>query len=252
MRLAGVRAEEILCRGMTFDGTSDCPHLSAGEVFTLSGHFRGDFNASYIVTRIEERATVALPEVPDVEGRKFSNAFTCIPVSLPLTPPRKISFRPARVTPKPTVAGLMNAMIDGETSDNRAQVNESGCYRIRQPFDLRGEQDGQSSPHVRKMEPYGGASGGMHYPLLKGTEVVIACVNGDPDRPVIVGTVPNPRNPSVTNSTSSTTNRIRTTSGIAFEMRDGPASAQTATALPGMLSPKPSWTGSSGAGSQEQ
>ncbi len=32
----------------------------------------------------------------------------------------------------------------------------------------------------------------MHFPLLKGTEVVLSCVNGDIDRPIIVGAVPNP------------------------------------------------------------
>ncbi len=47
------------------------------------------------------------------------------------------------------------------------------------------------------MQPYGGKREGMHFPLRKGTEVLLAFIDGDPDRPVIAGAVPNPETPSV-------------------------------------------------------
>ena len=58
-------------------------------------------------------------------------------------------------------------------------------------------------------EPYAGKSdSGMHFPLLAGTEVALAYVNGDPDRPIILGALPNPLTPNVVTSSNSTRNRI--------------------------------------------
>ena len=64
----------------------------------------------------------------------------------------------------------------------------------------------------------------MHLPLLKNTEVILSCVNGDPNRPIIVGAVPNARNRSVITQSEQTSNRIQTTSGIVIQMDDGSGS----------------------------
>ncbi len=40
------------------------------------------------------------------------------------------------------------------------------------------------------MQPHGGTTGGPPFPLRKGTEVMIAFLGGDPDRPFIAGVVP--------------------------------------------------------------
>ena len=122
------------------------------------------------------------------------------------------------------MAGLSNAVVDASGSGQRAELDATGRYKIRQQFDQRGEGDGQASRYMRKAEPYGGANTGMHFPLLKGTEVVLACVNGDPDRPIIVGVLSNDQHRSVTTYKSPTVNRIRTTSGVVVEINDGPAS----------------------------
>jgi hypothetical protein len=66
--------------------------------------------------------------------------------------------------------------------------------------------------------PFGGDGDGMHFPLFPDTEVVLGCVNGDPDRPVILGAVPNPLNAAVVRSGNSTHNRLVTRTGMGFEM----------------------------------
>jgi type VI secretion system secreted protein VgrG len=48
--------------------------------------------------------------------------------------------------------------------------------------------------------PYAGSDHGMHFPLHKGTEVLLTFIDGDPDRPIIQAAVPNPETPSVVNS----------------------------------------------------
>jgi type VI secretion system VgrG family protein len=220
-QLARIRAEEIKAQGVVFNGKSDCITLSAGDLFTLSDHFREDFNTRYVITRIIHTATMPVEGLADIDGgtaqRSYSNNFECIANS--------VEYRPPRRTPKPIMAGLTNALVDAEGSGNRAEIDAQGRYKVRQSFDLREEADGKASLFVRKAEPYGGANSGMHLPLLKNTEVIIACVNGDPNRPIIVGAVPNARNRSVITQNEQTSNRIRTTSGIVLQMDDGAGSS---------------------------
>ena len=52
-------------------------------------------------------------------------------------------------------------------------------------FDLSGTAEGKATRWVRMAQPYGGGQHGMHFPLLKGTEVLWTCIDGDPDRPII-------------------------------------------------------------------
>ena len=61
---------------------------------------------------------------------------------------------------------------------------------------------------------------GMHLPLHIGCEVALIHVDGDPDRPVILGAVPNADTMSPVTQTEATKSRIRTRSGILIEMED--------------------------------
>jgi type VI secretion system secreted protein VgrG len=60
----------------------------------------------------------------------------------------------------------------------------------------------------------------MHFPLHKGTEVLLSHIGGDPDRPIIVGSVPNPHTPSPSTNRNATQSVIETSSGIRIEMED--------------------------------
>jgi len=60
----------------------------------------------------------------------------------------------------------------------------------------------------------------MHFPLHVGTEVAIMHVNGDPDRPIIIGAVPNAETLSPVNSNNATHSQIKTGSGLLIEFDD--------------------------------
>jgi type VI secretion system secreted protein VgrG len=73
---------------------------------------------------------------------------------------------------------------------------------------------------VRMLQNHAGENYGTHFPLKPGIEVLIAFVGGDPDRPLIVGAAPNPLTPSPVDGRTPTTHRIKTRSGIRFDMVD--------------------------------
>ncbi len=216
-RLAQIRAEEMLCRRRLFSGTSNFVGMMAGGHFTLQDHFPTVVDGAYLVTKVCHEITRTTSEIANHADAPFetaySNSFECIPNSA--------EYRPERRTPWPKMPGLTKARIDGESDGRRAELDHEGRYRIRRNADMRYVADGQASLPVRKAEPFGGDQIGMHMPLLKGTEIVLSHVNGDPDRPMIIGAIPNTLHPSQVTGKASHKNRIKTPSGVTMEIDDG-------------------------------
>jgi type VI secretion system secreted protein VgrG len=103
---------------------------------------------------------------------------------------------------------------------NYSVLDDHGRYTIRFLFDTAPAGEHKASRPVRMIQPHAGPDYGMHFPLKPGIEVLLAFVNGDPDRPLIVGAVPNPETPSPVRKQNSMMNRIKTVSGILVEMND--------------------------------
>ena len=60
----------------------------------------------------------------------------------------------------------------------------------------------------------------MHFPLRQGTEVMVTYVNGDPDRPIIAGAIPNAIHQSPVRDTNNVAHLIRTSSDSLFGIVD--------------------------------
>jgi type VI secretion system secreted protein VgrG len=223
--LARIRAEEFGCRRIVFHGESTAPQLRPGTFFDLSQHPNMGLDGRYLV--VEARHTAAVPNplayTPGSETRAYVNTITCVKFDA--------AFRPRRATPVPKLGGLFTAQIDAQGDGDRAEIDASGRYKLRLVYDEANAPDGKASTSIRRAQPYAGpADSGFHFPLLKGTEVVVSYLNGDPDRPIIVGALPNALNPDVVNSDSNVFNRIRSTSGSLFEINDGIAAAMAKSA----------------------
>lgn len=208
--LAAIRAEELLCRQQRWHGASAVPRLAPGRRFGLRGHPYDAWNQDYLIVAVRHEVRVPVPGLDVGDWAGYRNRFEAIPA--------KVKFRPARVTPKPRMDGLLNGRVDGAGDRGRAEIDDQGRYKVRVPFDMAGTPDGQGSQWVRMASPFGGDGDGMHFPLFPDTEVVLGCVNGDPDRPVILGAVPNPRNRSVVVQGNAMANRLVTRSGGGFEI----------------------------------
>ena len=124
------------------------------------------------------------------------------------------------MTPWPRIHGIINGHIDADSAGAVAQIDEQGRYRVKLPYDLSSKKGSQSSRWIRMSQPYSGAGYGVHHPLHKGAEVLIAHVDGDPDRPLIVGTVPTPHTMSPSLRANATQSVTHTHSGIRVEMED--------------------------------
>lgn len=225
-RLAGIRAEAILCRERLFTAESAAVGLKAGGVFRLTRHYRADFNQDYLVTAVSHQGRqpavylsgLGIQTADDPARKSYWNRLALIPGSL--------QYRPERLTPRPRIGGTLTAVIDGEGAGRYAEINEQGEYKVRFPTLGRERPAGKGSCWIRMASPYGGEDHGLHLPLVKGTEVMVAFRDGDPDQPFISGTIPNSTHQSVVTDDNATANVLRTVGGNSLILGDEENKAQ--------------------------
>jgi type VI secretion system secreted protein VgrG len=101
-----------------------------------------------------------------------------------------VPFRPQRRTPKPVVHGVQTAVVVGVAGEE-IDTDKYGRVRVQFHWDREGKKDQNSSCWVRVASMWAGKQWGMiHIPRI-GQEVVVAFLEGDPDQPIIVGSVYN-------------------------------------------------------------
>ena len=210
--LAKLRAELVHARRRIHTGRTDCSRFRVGHTFELDNHPVEGQDGEYLITAIEHRVGIAPDNPHDNDSHGYTATFTAIPKSVP--------FRPERKTPWPRIHGVLHAHVDADTSGDYAQLDDQGRYKVKMPFDVSGRKGTKSSHWIRMAEPYSGKAYGHHFPLHKGAEVLVAHIDGNPDRPLIVGTVPNPVTKSPVTSANATQSVIQTASGVRMEIED--------------------------------
>lgn len=212
--LAAVRAEEHVTRSLVFQGKAGVSSIGAGTRFLLHGHPLLP-DTELLVTEVEhdlEPLTVRTDET----GVVYTNIFRAIPA--------EATYRPPRSTPRPRMHGVMHAIVEPDPTSNGIQpwIDHHGRYIVRILFDTAepGERARASLP-IRMAQFHSGNNIGVHFPLRPQTEVLLAFTGGDPDRPVIIGSVPNAVTPTPVVDKIATYHRIRTTSGVLIEIDDG-------------------------------
>ncbi len=214
--IAKVRGQEIAASGILYQGKSDCRLFHAGFRFSLEKHYRSDWNSEYIITglKVQGNQRNLFTDLPSGKNAApiYSNVFEAVPFDLP--------FRPKCKTPIPRLPGIMSARIESTGQDQYAYLDDQGRYHLKSVFDLKSTRAGESSLPVRLAQPYSGAGYGMHFPNLADNEMIWACLDGDLDRPVGLGTVPNAIQASPTVAKNKTQNIIRTASGNEILLED--------------------------------
>lgn len=209
--LARVRAEERRARQTVIEGASGAMELSAGRRVTIDDVPPAHAPEALFVFEVTHEAKLPVPGDDGGEGH-YANTFRAVPQGFP--------YRPPRVTPRPRIEGVVTGIIqpgpEGETG-GVARIDGEGRYTVRLHFDMA-QPGAQADSHpIRMAQPFAGPSYGMHFPLRRGTEVLVAFVNGDPDRPVIVGALYNATSPNPVVAQSAHKHQIHSPTGVVFE-----------------------------------
>jgi len=184
-KLVRVRMEEEEILVQAVNAASNRRNLASGHKFTLAKHFSSD--GEYIITEMNH----AMHQTPAyISGKKagwrpYQNSFKCVPANTVI--------RPRRLTPKPLVSGPQTAIV-AVKSGEESWLDKFGRVRVQFHWERKGKNNETSACWVRVAQPWAGASWGAHFWPRIGQEVVIEFLEGDPDRPIITGSVYNAAN----------------------------------------------------------
>lgn len=102
--------------------------------------------------------------------------------------PSAVVFRPERVTPRLTIKGVQTAMVTGPCGEE-VHTDEHGRVKAHFHWDRKGKMDDSSSCWIPGSQVWAGAGWGAMWIPRVGHGVIVDFLEGDPDRPIIVGRV---------------------------------------------------------------
>ena len=189
---AEVRMEELTGLFSVCTGLTNVQDFTVGGTFELEGATVDDDNQEYLIVSTIYRAEFNdHASISDLRAERRREGFRCefMCQSVDDAP----TFRSPRITPKPVIAGLQTAIVVG-ADGNEIETDVHGRIKIQFPWDRLGGNDKDSSCWVRVAQPWAGKQFGMFGLPRVGHEVVVQFLNGDPDRPIVTGSVYNKDN----------------------------------------------------------
>jgi type VI secretion system secreted protein VgrG len=166
--LEGLEAGKQILRG-----SGPCRSFRAGAKFTLTGHTRDDANSAWVLRRVSFRGDQSVA---------FTNSFEAQPVATP--------YRPPRTTPRPRIYGSQTATVVGKSGEE-IWTDKYGRIKVHFHWDQLGKKDENDSCWVRVSQGWAGKQWGALFLPRIGQEVVVSFLEGNPDRPLVTGSVYN-------------------------------------------------------------
>jgi type VI secretion system secreted protein VgrG len=182
------------------EGSSNCYNLTPGCVFELTGHPTS--SGEHFVVSVQHKGSQTLDHSSGgAHGVTYENQFTSVPYA------ETMMYLPPRATRKPLIHGCQTATVVGSASTDEIWTDKYGRVQVQFWWD----RNSTRSCWIRVATSWAGSGWGIQHIPRVGQEVVVTFLDGDPDRPLIVGSVYNPSHmPPFELATSSTQSGIRT------------------------------------------
>lgn len=202
--LVAIRADAEEVPMNTIDAASDCSSFYAGGVFKLTKHDSKAEKGDYIITAIHHRA-YDTSYFSGSEGQsEYGNSFSCIPAI--------VHFRPTPMHSKPVMKGPQSAIVTGPSGEE-IYIDEFGRIKVQFIWDREGKKDENTTCFLRVMQSWAGNGWGASFIPRIGHEVIVNFLDGDPDRPIVTGTVYNGANKPPYSSKTQSGIKTRSTKG---------------------------------------
>jgi type VI secretion system secreted protein VgrG len=174
--LEGLRAADNRIRA-----AGDCVSASPGALVTLKDHPIASQNEEYLILRCHHNFTTQdYRSEMQIEGEPpYDGTYELLRADQPVSPPV--------VTPRPRVHGAQTAKVVGQ---DEIDVDEHGRIKVQFHWDRKNDY----SRRVRLAQVWAGNQWGAMFIPRVGMEVVVDFLEGDPDHPLVIGTVYNGQN----------------------------------------------------------
>ena len=181
--LARKRMESIEATYSLVKASSDYPVLAPGYSFKVGRHSdAAEEKKKYVVSSIAHSANEGSYRSGDSGTFNYNNNFQCVPEDIALRPQVKRS--------KPYISGSQTAVVVGPSSEE-IYTDKFGRIKVQFFWDRLGKKDENSSCWIRVAQVWSGKKWGAQFIPRVGQEVLISFLEGDPDRPIVVGSVYN-------------------------------------------------------------
>jgi type VI secretion system secreted protein VgrG len=170
--------------GVVVCGSSNISVLLSGYTFELTKYPQDDLNTKYLLTRVTHTASQNPPyrthtsEAPLL----YRNEFTAIPSSLTYRTPRK--------TLKPRVSGVVTGKVVVPSGAD-SYMDKYGRVCVQFLWDRLREEHKPDNTLLRVAQSWAGSGWGTYFWPRVDDEVLIDFIEGDPDAPIVVGSVYN-------------------------------------------------------------
>lgn len=176
--LAKLRMEAQESDAALLAGDGEWCQLAAGFIFEVPGDDAFLPPGKYALRSVIHQAS---DETWLTGGSKpvYGNSFEVFPESVP--------WREHMLTRKPRMDGVHAALVIGADSDGDIFTDDMGRVKIRFFWDHRADATPEKGVWARVVQPWAGGGWGAQFIPRVGTEVAVAFMDGDPDRPVVLG-----------------------------------------------------------------
>lgn len=199
-RVARLRIEEIEASGKRFEAAGNNTRVQPGRWFSLTdrygnypfgdldrykpeGDTAGDRN-QFLILEVQHIATNNYLQQVEEEP-KYENRFICTRKQVPWRPGRGFNSVDTRIL------GPQTATVVGPHGQGSIHTDEHGRIRVQFHWDRVGDNSDASSAWMRMSSPWAGAQLGAPAIHRVNSEVIVAWLDGSPDRPIVMGGVHN-------------------------------------------------------------
>ncbi|MEB0223685.1 type VI secretion system tip protein VgrG [Pseudomonas sp. 10S4] len=175
-------------------GRGDQSVMRSGHFVDMTEHPRGDWNGLWLLIEVEhvgkqpqvleESITHVNPD--DGFSQGYRNQFVATPWD--------VMYRPALEHPKPRMTGNQHAVVTGPPGEE-IYCDEYGRVKVQLPWDRDGQHNEHSSCWLRVAAGWANDRYGSVLIPRVGMEVLVGFSEGDPDKPFVLGCLPNAATP---------------------------------------------------------
>ncbi|HEX3991247.1 MAG TPA: type VI secretion system tip protein TssI/VgrG [Acetobacteraceae bacterium] len=198
-----------------YNGSSHYGALVPGGKFTLTNTPAGPDDGSFTVRSVHHEIEDS-SWISSDGSVTYQNRFEAFKATL--------TWREPFATPHPRMEGVHSALVMGPQSSAASDIKmQSGeeiytddlaRVKVRFYWDWRAEATGSGSVWARVIQPWAGNGWGTQFIPRVGTEVAVAFVDGNPDRPIVIGGLYNGVSAPIYAVADKTKSGIRTRSSL--------------------------------------
>ena len=179
---ANIRLDELQTDHEAVQGKGNALGLTAGMLFTLKDHYIATENTKHII--ISAKFLIVSNQYRT--GSSQESQYECDFMAIRATQ----QFRPSRLTPAPFVQGPQTATVVGKEGEE-IWTDKYGRIKVKFHWDRDDQKNETSSCWMRVSHPIAGKNWGWVSLPRIGQEVVVSFLEGNPDSPLITGSVYN-------------------------------------------------------------